>query len=321
MIPIAVQCCELCGLQKNSKGQSLIMLTAFSMALLPGSGWLTGVLWGPIVQGLYNNVPEMAGLVNFDSWLSVMLLPMMLVSLLLVVISYFALRPEGKLSAEVFASFKAGEKAKLSRQEKVTGIILLIVFFLFITSRLHGLPASAICLFAVIAFFIFKILTPEDLGTGISWDLVIFVAIALSINSIFRETGISTWLSGIIVPAIKPFAGNPWSFALIMLVILFTWRFFDIALFIPTMAILVPVLPSIQSAYGINPLLWLPLFIMAANSFFMNYQNMWVMMGSSLAGERSWTARHLAIYGVIYFVVCMIVMAALIPFWISKGIV
>jgi di/tricarboxylate transporter len=49
VIPIAMQCCELCKLEKGSKGSSLIMLTAFSMALIPGAGWLTGVVWGPFV--------------------------------------------------------------------------------------------------------------------------------------------------------------------------------------------------------------------------------------------------------------------------------
>ena len=321
MIPIAVQCCELCALKKGSKGQSLIMLTAFAMALLPGSGWLTGVLWGPIVQGLYNAVPQISGLINFESWLSVMLIPQILVSLLLVVVSFFVLRPEEKLSAEVFASLQKGEKIVLSKQEKSAGIILLIVFALFITGSLHGLPAAAVCLAAVIAFFALKILTPEDIGTGINWDLVIFVAMALSINSIFTATGISTWLSAVIVPAIAPIAGNPLVFALVMLLVLFAWRFFDIALFIPTMAIMVPLLPSVQEVYGISPLLWLPLFIMAANCFFMNYQNMWAMMSAGLAGERSWTSKHLTTYGVIYFVICMIVIAVMVPIWINLGVV
>ena len=319
MIPIAMQCCELCDLKKGSKGQSLIMLTAFSMAILPGSGWLTGVLWGPIVQGLYNGVSQMEGLIHFNSWLSLMLLPQMLISLFLLVISYFVLRPKEKLSAEIFSSLKAGEKTKLSKQEKITGIILLAVFALFITSSLHGLPTAAVCLAAVIAFFALKILTPEDIGTGLSWDMVIFVAMALSINSIFTATGISAWLSTIIVPAIGPFAGSPLVFALVMLIIMFAWRFFDIALFVPTMAILIPLLPSIQEAYGINPLIWLPLFVMAGNCFFMNYQNMWAMMGSNMAGERSWTAKHLGIYGVIYFVICIIVIAVMVPIWTGMG--
>ena len=321
MIPIAAQCCELCGIRKNSKGQSLIMLTAFVMALLPGSGWLTGVLWGPIIQGFYNRVPGMGNIINFESWLSVLLIPMVLISLLLVVFGYFALRPEDKISPDVFVSLKKGDDTKLSGQAKSAGTILLIVFLLFITGGLHGLPASAICLAALIAFFVFKILTPEDIGTGISWDMVIYVAMALSINSIFTETGIAAWLSSIIVPALRPIAVNPLVFGTVMLTLLFAWRFFDIAMFIPTLAILVPVLPDVQAAYGINPLLWLPISVMAGNSFFMNYQNMWAMMGSGMAGERSWAQKHLAVYGVIYYILCLIVMAVLIPVWINIGVV
>ena len=321
MIPIAVQCCELCAIKKGSKGQSLIMLTAFAMALLPGSGWITGVLWGPIIQGFYNNVSGMAGIVNFDSWISVLLLPMALVSILLVVISYFVLKPEDKISADITPAMDTGEEAKFTSQAKSAGLILLVVFALFISGGLHGLPAAGICLAAIVAFFVFRILTPEDIGTGLSWDMVIYVAMALSLNSIFRETGISAWLSGIIVPALGPISGSPLSFALFMLLLMFVWRFFDIAMFIPTLALLIPVIPDIQAAYGISPLLWLPLFVMAGNCFFMNYQNMWAMMGSGIAGDRSWAPKHLAIYGTVYFVLCVIVMALMVPLWISMGVI
>ena len=341
MIPIAVQCCELLGLEKistgkssggqsskgqSSRGQSLLMLTAFSMAILPGSGWLTGVLWGPITQGLYHNVPQMAGLINFESYLSVMLLPQILITILMVILGYIFLRPEEKnilvqSGKPEFDSFSSKEKIILSDKEKKAGLILLAVFILFITSSFHGLPTAAICLAAVILFFVFKILSPEDIGTGISWDMVIFVAMALSINSIFSATGISIWLSNIIVPVMEPLTFNTLIFALTMLVILFAWRFVDIALFIPTMAILIPLLPSIQERYGINPLLWLPLFIMSGNCFFMNYQNMWAMMGSSLAGERSWTAKHIGIYGTLYFLICIAVTAIVIPLFISFGVI
>ena len=316
MIPIAYQCCELCGIKKQSKGQSLIMLTVFAMAILPGSGWLTGVLWGPIVQGFYNRVPQLSHLINFDTWFQVMLLPQIIISLSLVIISFIILRPEDRISSASIFLDNSG-KIVFSKTEKSAGFILLLVFALFITSGLHGIPTAAICLAAVIAFFVFKILSPEDIGTGISWDMVIYVAMALSINSIFSETGISSWLSAIIVPSLAPIAGNPLIFALAMMLFLFAWRFIDIAMFLPTIAILVPILPSIEAAYGISPLMWLPMFIMAANCFFMNYQNMWAMMGSTIAGDRSWKAKHLAVYGTIYFVICMIVVTVFVPIWMN----
>jgi len=72
MTPIAVQCCELCRLETGSAGNSLILLTAFGMALIPGSGWMSGVLWGPIISGMINSVPETEGLVTFYNWFHIL---------------------------------------------------------------------------------------------------------------------------------------------------------------------------------------------------------------------------------------------------------
>lgn len=321
MVSIAAQCCELCNMEKNSKAQSLIMLTAFAMAMLPGCGWLSGALWGPIIQGFFSSMPVTADLVNFQSWLSVMLIPMVIISFLLVVTGYFALRPEKKLSPEVFASLKAENKTPLSAKEKSACVILLMVFAFFITGRLHGIPDAAICLAAVVAFFALKVLGPNDVATGVSWDLIIFIAMAMSLNSIFIETGIAAWLSGIIVPALGFIAGNTWSFALIMLALLFAWRFVDVAMFIPTIAILVPIVPSIHAAYGINPLVWIPLLVMAGNGFIMAYQNMWAMMTVKVSGDRGWQPKHLAIYGLLYFIICVAVMAVILPIWLRMSVI
>jgi hypothetical protein len=101
---------------------------------------------------------------------------------------------------------------------------------------------------------------------------------------------------------------------------MFLWRFFDVALFIPTIAILVPILPAIQEAYKISPLVWLAIFVMAANSFIMAYQNMWAMMSRSIAGERAWDNKHLSLYGALYIVACMIALVVAIPVWMNAGL-
>jgi hypothetical protein len=100
----------------------------------------------------------------------------------------------------------------------------------------------------------------------------------------------------------------------------FLWRFFDVALFIPSIAILVPILPFIQEAYKISPLAWLFVFVMGGNSFVMAYQNMWAMMSRSIAGDRAFTNKHLGIYGVLYFAACLIALVVAIPMWIKAGL-
>ncbi|MCL2151256.1 MAG: SLC13 family permease [Coriobacteriia bacterium] len=319
-MPIAVQCTELCRLEPGSKGNSLILLTAFGMALVPGSGWLSGALWGPIISGMVNAVPETAGLVTFNSWFAVLFVPMLITSLLLIVGSLLFLRPQERLSETAIDAIRDQAPGQMSREEKIAGLILVAVFVMFLTSSLHGIADAALCLAAVFAFFLFGVLKASDFSSGVNWDLIVFVAMALGLNAIFSETGISEWLASIIVPALAPVAASPWVFTFVVVALMFLWRFVDVAFFIPTMAIMVPILPALQEAYQISPLVWVAVFVMAANCFFMAYQNPWAMMGVSMAGERAWQGRHLALYGLIYFAACLIALVVAVPMWINAGL-
>jgi anion transporter len=320
MIPIAVQICELCKLKSGSKGNSLIVLTAFSMAILPGSGWMSGVLWGPIISGMINSVPETQGLVTFGNWFSVLFVPVMITTALLIAGSLVALKPEEPRPKNAIDEIKAQRAPKMVKQEIIAGVVLVSVFILFLTNRLHGLSDAAVCLAAVFALFLTGVLEAKDFNTGVNWDLIIFVAFALSCSAVFSETGISDWLAGVVVPALAPISGNPYLFMFAIMAFVYLWRFLDVALFIPTIAILVPILPSIRQAYSISPLVWLFVFVMAGNSFVMAYQNMWAMMSRSIAGERTFTNRHIGVYGLVYFAASAIALLAAIPMWTRAGL-
>jgi len=320
MIPIAVQCCELCKIEKGSKGNSLILLTAFGMATIPGSGWMSGVLWGPIISGMINSTPETQGLVTFDNWFSVLFVPVMITTIVLIAGSLIFLKPKDNLSSSAGNAIMNQPAQKISRDEIIAGFVLVVVFIMFLTNKLHGLPDAAVCLAAVFVFFLSGVLEAKDFNSGVNWDLIVFIAIALSFSSIFNETGISAWLAGIVVPAVAPIASNPFLFMFCIMAFVFLWRFFDVALFIPTIAILAPILPSIQEAYRISPLVWLFVFVMAGNSFVMAYQNMWAMMSRSIAGDRAFTHKHIGVYGVIYFAGCFIALLVAIPMWIGAGL-
>jgi len=320
VIPIAVQLCELCKIEKGSKGNSLIILTAFAMALIPGSAWVTGVLWGPIIQGMINALPESQELVTFNSWVGVMLLPVLLTTVFLIAGSLLIMKPKDKLSQDAIDAIRNQTLEKMNRHEIITGITLIAVFIMFVTNRFHGLPDAAVCLGAIFIFFLSGVLEAKDFNTGVNWDLIVFIGMALSLGAIFTETGISAWLAGIIVPALAPIAVNPFAFMLSIMIIMFVWRFADVAFFIPTIAIMVPILPEIQETYGISPLVWVAIFIMAGSSFFMAYQNPWAMMSKSMSGERAFSSKHLSIYGIIYFAACMLALIASVPMWVNAGL-
>lgn len=317
--PIALNCVNICKLPQGSRGRSLILLTAWSMALIPGTGWLTGSLAGPILNGFFATVPEL-GAISFNDWAKVSLLPALLISVLTVVGGYVALKPEEKLKLTKEAFVLEYKKlGPMSRQEKIAGVILVAAFSMFVTNSLHHIPDAATCLAAWFLLTAAGIIESSEISSGISWDLVLFIGTAMGLSSIFAKVGVSKWISSIIVNALAPVSGNPWIFVYAVLLAMFLWRFIDIATFIPTMAILSAVLPQVSMAYGVNPLVWVPLITIALNAFFMSYENMFALVAEANLVDKGWTSKHFGIYGTVYFVASLIAMAVAIPYWTALG--
>lgn len=320
IIPIAVSVIEACKLELKSKGSALLLLSAWVMAMIPGTGWLTGSLNGPIIMGMYDAVPDLKGIITFSSWSQVMFLPAELLSVLLIVGGYFALRSEQPISlTKEYFQEEYSKLGPFSREEIYSAIILTGCFLMFVTNRIHLIPDAATCLAGLFLLTATGVIKAQEIGSGISWDLVIFIGVAMSFGAVFGATGVSKWLIGILVPMIKPLTTSPWLFVFSIIMLFFVLRFFDVAVFIPTMAIIVPIIPEISKSFGINPLVWISLFVMASNCFFLSYQNMFAMVAESIARERAWTSSQISRYGLVYFAVTLITLLVTVPYWISIG--
>lgn len=320
IIPIAVSVIEACKLDLKSSGSALLLLSAWVMAVVPGTGWLTGSLHGPIIMGMFGSVPDLKDVVTFGSWSQTMLLPAELLSALLIVGGYFALKPDQPITlAKEYFTEEYRKLGSFSKDEIYSIIILTACFVMFVTGRIHKIPDPATCLGGLFLLTLAGVLKASDISPGISWDLVMFIGIASGFGAVFAETGVSKWLVGVLVPLIKPLTASPWLFCYSLLLAFFALRFFDVAVFIPTMAVLVPIIPEIAKNFGINPMVWVCLFVMAANCFLMSYTNMFALVAESIAKDRSWTPAQFTRYGIVYCVACLITLAVAIPYWTSIG--
>ena len=325
VMPIAVGCTSTLGLRPGSRGNAYILLIAWAMAIVPGSGWLTGSLWGPIMMGMGASVPGLAEVAGASGiWLRAMAPPMFVLTVLILAGLYVVLQPEklSGLSRNAFANTYK-DLGPWTRHEKVSCVILALAFAMFFLERLHGLSAVVVCLGAFFAFYALQVLEAEDLAKGVAWNLIIFLGGVLSLPAIFKsqDVGISAWINTTVLPLIEWFGHSPWLFVLLAPFFLFAWRFLDIAWMIPTMAILISLLPTIQEKVGVHPLVSACLMIMAGNFAFMAYMQPFAFMGSALSGERSWKSGQLMKYGVVYLVSCVATLALGMIYWQAIGLV
>jgi len=317
--PIVLDCVNACGLEKGSKGRSLILLTAWAMSLIPSAGWFTGSLSGPVFGGILSSVEGFPP-ITFHSWASVALFPALLSSALLLISGYLILKPETEISVNRAVFVEEYKKLpQMSKEEIVTSVVLAGSFIMFLTSSLHRVPDASICLFGITIFALFGIIRTPDLSSGISWNLVLLNGSFLSFTAIFTVSGVSNWLSNLLLPLFAPIAGNRWLFVLVVMSFLFFWRFFDVALLVPTVVILSSVIPTLGEIYGINPLVWIPMFALATCAFFLPYQNIFCMITEANHKGQGWERKYQVKYAIAFFISCLIAMFVVIPYWTSIG--
>lgn len=195
---------------------------------------------------------------------------MTIISLLTGIGGYIVLKPSQPLNLSRNLFIEEYKKlGSMSKDEKITGAILVLTFIMFITNSWHGIPDAATCLTAWFLLSLAGIIKGNEVSTGINWDLVIFIGTGMGFGAIFEYSGVSKWMSSILIDALKPIAGSPWSFVYIVLILMFIWRFVDIAVFVPTQAIIVAILPQVSEAYGIHLLVWVPILCISVNTFFL----------------------------------------------------
>lgn len=310
MIPIAWALVKSLEIPLPSRGSALIMLSTFEMAVLPGCAILTGSLWGPYLTGLYNTV-------NLPlSWLGyakVMTLPTLLWCVLILVANRIFLAPESAAPISREAIRENYKKlGAMSRPEKWAGAIIGLAVVAWITQPLHHVPAEAIGMIALTLLFAAKVLGPAEIATGIPWGLVLFVGGLLSLTTIITTFKISTWLGSYIVPAVQPFAANPWFLVTAVAVLVVVMRFIDPAGMI-TIGIFFLALQEFFLGRAMNPLVLVGAILLPLHIFWFSYQNLWMIMTDGITEKKAYTDPDRFRTATIYIVV------SLIAAWISVG--
>ncbi len=314
VIPIAVNCLQACNIAPRSRGAALITLVAWAMAVLPGTGWLTGSLWGPVLTGYYPL--ELKALGTWDAWFRIMALPWFLITIFFVVLVYVLFRPEEPLNvSRDFFLKQYASLGRISRDEIITLSILIVALIFFATERIHHLPNAATALGAFFLLLIFRIITVSEISTGISWDVAMFVGLAIGMSAIFTNARVDQWIVPLLGPSILSLAKNPLVFMLVSTVALWLVRFIDVPWGYTTAAILAPILVPLYREFGIHPVVVTMGITIAGNCFFLSYQQPFIMIGEALAGGKGWSSHHVSLAGLAFGIAAIFILFISVPYW------
>ena len=319
VVPIAMGIVEACKLEPRSKGSAFVTALAWAMCIFPGTGWLTGSLSGPFMQGV---LPiDMKVFATNAEWIRILCLPWMIITILFMVLAYIFAKPNQPIGIPV-ETFREEYKSlgPISKNETIVLVTLIICLIMFFTESKHGIPTAATALMAMFVFLISGIISPPELNTGINWDVILFFGATVGLSSLFRFAHITNWFGPIVEPTIKSLAPTPLLFMIVFTIGMLIIRFIDVPWGFTTIALVASVTSVLATDFGYHPLVVTMAFLIGINFFLLNYQQPWMLMAEGLTQNRGWAPNHMMLFGGIYVVSALVALVIAVPYWSSIGV-
>lgn len=207
----------------------------------------------------------------------------------------------------------------MSTAEKRMLAIAVTTVGLWVFEPLHGIPAYAVALFAVVVMIACGELSRRDFREGIAWDTLIFIGVVLGLSPVFVHTGIDTWIVGLCEPLFEALVSNPYALVLGIGAMTVALRFVivsETAFVNIFMAFMVP----LAMQFGVNT--WIVGFSVYAmvNPWFAAYQNAVYIAALGSVDSQMTSHPDLAKYCLIYVLICALGLVASVPYWQWMGL-
>jgi di/tricarboxylate transporter len=289
------------------------------MAVIPGVGLLLSSLNGPVIQSVFQskNLP-----LSYGEYAAVMALPTLAICVLIIIANQIVLKPDTPLNVSSgFAKKELQKLGSMKQSEMITAIIVIVSIVLWAfpatwlpkTAFLH-LPSFVIGMIGLALFGLAGIIKDSDMGTGVSWTLLLFIGGVFSLQTVVQAVKITDWLGGYFIPVALKMSSNTFLLMAVLSISVMVLRFIDPTGFIVIPVLFLPLVDVLMKA-GINPLVVVAPTTVASAPFFMSYQNFWIAMSEGLTGGKAFTGKQRMIGATTYAVVVLAVLVVSVIYW------
>jgi sodium-dependent dicarboxylate transporter 2/3/5 len=272
MAPIAWALVQSLGLAPRSRGTALIMITVVEMAVCPGLAFELGSLNGPVVIKMFGaaHIPISQG-----SYAQVMTVPTLVLCGMILLLNPLLLKPEQPLKASrEFARTRLAALGGFKRLELITALVVGVSIVLWVTTKL---PSFMVGMFGMAAFALAGIIRDSDIGTGISWTLMMFLGGIFGLQNVIPEYKITDWMAGLMVPHVQSMVATPILLLIVLSLVMLVLRFLDPTAFIALPLVFLPLVGPLSKA-GIPPLVLTAPLLLCSAPFWLPYTNFWIAM-------------------------------------------
>lgn len=246
LLPIVKEIIPLMGAKDAEKGKSNFakaMVLGASYGSLAG-GFGTEIGTAPnLMAAAYTHIP-------FVNWM-IFGFPLSIILMLVIwkVLGWiFPSEVKGIMGGKETVTKKLNQIGDMSKNEKISIVLLLFTISLWVTTGLTGLNSYSVALIGAVLFFAFGIVEWRDAQKNVDWGLIVFFGGALSLGAALLNTGAAEWL---IKDLIGLMGSNPSTLVIMLLLMVIAVLITQVMSNIALSAILVPLSVTLVGAQGL----------------------------------------------------------------------
>lgn len=238
--------------------------------------------------------------------------------------SYFALillyKPLKTNLANDFCKKQLIELGSISRNEKITLIVLISTLLLWMSEGVHGISSTLVALIAWSVLLGFNVYGRYDFRKEIPWDSIIFIGVIFNLGSVLPYLNIDKWIGDTIGYIIIPVMANPYLLILVLTITIYIARFILVSM-AATITIFLAVLVPFAIQAGINP--WIIAFIIltSINIWLAHYQNSTYLTAYYATDGVMVKHSQMAKMSLIYMLLSLLGLFLSIPYWKLLGLI
>lgn len=229
--------------------------------------------------------------------------------------------PKEKASVpEGFVEQQIKERGPLSRDEKVTTIVVLLALVGWMTATVHNVPASIVAMVGVVLLVATGVIKKIDFRKDVVWDAIIFIGCIISLGTVFTATKIDVWIGNVTGPILGGVLSSPYLYLIVLAIMVYLLRFLIVSMG-ACISVLMVLFAPIAHAAGIHPFVTGFTILAACNVWNLFYTNVVWVAAYYAAGDGVIDYGKLQKFSVAYMVVCIAGLLASVPVWKMVGLI
>ncbi|WP_178021483.1 SLC13 family permease [uncultured Paenibacillus sp.] len=311
--PLSLSISDTMGYERKSRASAGLFLAMFFGFVCASPIFLSATFMNYVGRGLLDESVQTQ--LTWGNWF-LYALPwavIFIVGSYIAIKHFFGPKNDTKLPGD-FLKNQLKELGAMSKNEKITAIVLIGTLILWMLEKRTGISSAVIAILAVSVLVGLKVITVADFKNNIPWNAVIFIGCALNLGTVLPKVGIDQWIGSTLTPVIEPVLQNPYVLVVVLALLVYAIRFLLVSLSAAVTIFILIVLPLLANT-GINPFIIAFATITSVNIWILQYQNPPFLTTYYAIDGKMATAKQTMLGSVIYMAVNIVGLLISVPFW------